>query len=51
MFRLKTYQRHVALTGERVTGWPVMTIIRGQVAMRDGAVQGSPAGRSVTFRS
>ncbi|UNC13237.1 dihydroorotase [Acidiphilium multivorum] len=37
--------------GERVTGWPVMTIIRGQVAMRDGAVQGSPAGRSVTFRS
>ncbi|HQT60176.1 MAG TPA: dihydroorotase [Acidiphilium sp.] len=37
--------------GERVTGWPVMTIIRGQVAMRDGAVTGSPAGRIVAFRS
>ncbi|CAG4904211.1 unnamed protein product [Acidocella sp. C78] len=37
--------------GERVTGWPVMTIIRGRVAMRDGAVTGTPAGRSVVFRS
>ncbi|OYW06676.1 MAG: dihydroorotase, partial [Acidiphilium sp. 37-67-22] len=37
--------------GERVTGWPVMTIIRGRVAMRDGAVTGAPAGRIVAFRS
>ncbi len=37
--------------GERVTGWPVMTIVRGAVVMRDGAVLGAPAGQSITFRS
>lgn len=37
--------------GETVTGWPVMTIVRGEVAMRDGAVQGEPSGRAVDFRS
>ncbi|KAA2214317.1 dihydroorotase [Teichococcus oryzae] len=36
--------------GQSVTGWPVMTIIRGQVAMREDAVQGEPAGRTVRFR-
>ena len=28
--------------GLEVTGWPVMTLLRGQIAMRDGAVQAEP---------
>ena len=35
--------------GHRCTGWPVMTIIRGHVAMREDEVQGSPAGTPVRF--
>jgi dihydroorotase len=35
--------------GVDCTGWPVATIVRGQVAMRDGAVAGTPSGRAVTF--
>jgi dihydroorotase len=37
--------------GEQVTGWPIMTIVRGALVMRDGAVLGTPAGQSVVFRS
>ncbi len=33
------------------TGWPVATIVRGQMVMRDGAVAGAPTGRPVLFRS
>lgn len=33
-----------------VTGWPVMTILRGKTVMRDGALSGEPAGRPVRFR-
>jgi dihydroorotase len=35
--------------GMAVHGWPVATIVRGQVAMRDGAVQGAPTGRPAIF--
>ncbi|MGF6793025.1 dihydroorotase [Paraburkholderia sp. 35.1] len=35
--------------GMRVTGWPVATIIRGRVVMRDDAVQGYPVGQPVRF--
>jgi dihydroorotase len=35
--------------GKSCTGWPVMTIVRGHVVMRDGAVEGSPQGRRVIF--
>ncbi len=35
--------------GMAVTGWPVATIVRGRVVMRDGEVLGSPAGRLVRF--
>jgi dihydroorotase len=35
--------------GMRVTGWPMATVVRGHVVMRDGTVQGSGAGRPVTF--
>jgi dihydroorotase len=37
--------------GQSVTGWPVMTIIRGQVAMREDEVLGSPQGRPVQFET
>lgn len=35
--------------GMKVTGWPVMTVIRGQPVMRDDALLGDPAGRLVRF--
>ena len=36
--------------GTTVTGWPVATIIRGAMVMREDEVLGSPAGRLVRFR-
>ncbi len=36
--------------GMAVTGWPVATILRGQVVMREDEVLGSPQGRLVRFR-
>ncbi len=36
--------------GMRVTGWPVATILRGQVVMRDGAVVGEPRGTALRFQ-
>ena len=35
--------------GMTVTGWPVATVVRGRIVMRDGALQGEPAGRPVRF--
>ena len=35
--------------GRTVTGWPVATVLRGQVVARDGALVGSPQGRPVGF--
>lgn len=35
--------------GMELCGWPVATVIRGQVVMRDGEVQARPAGRPVRF--
>lgn len=36
--------------GMRVTGWPMATVVRGQVVMQDDEVLGSPVGRLVQFR-
>ena len=36
--------------GMQITGWPVATIVRGQIVMRDDEVLGSPSGRLVNFR-
>jgi dihydroorotase len=36
--------------GVAVTGWPVMTIIRGHVAMRDNELTGPAIGKPVLFR-
>ncbi len=35
--------------GHRCTGWPVMTVVRGQVVMREDEVLGAPAGAPVRF--
>lgn len=35
--------------GTRVRGWPVATVVRGHVVMRDGAVAGAPVGEAVRF--
>jgi dihydroorotase len=35
--------------GKPITGWPMATVIRGHVAMRDGALLGGPTGRPVRF--
>jgi dihydroorotase len=35
--------------GATVTGWPVATVIRGRVMMRDDEVLGTPAGEPVRF--
>jgi len=35
--------------GMQVTGWPMATVIRGRVVMRDGELIGPPAGRPVRF--
>ncbi|MBM3503322.1 MAG: dihydroorotase [Alphaproteobacteria bacterium] len=35
--------------GMRITGWPMMTIIRGRTVMRDGVLQGPPAGKPLRF--
>ncbi|GAB4360472.1 MAG: dihydroorotase [Kiloniellaceae bacterium] len=32
-----------------ITGWPMATVIRGHVAMRDGELLGGPTGRPVRF--
>ena len=36
--------------GMTVTGWPVLTVIRGRVVMREGELVGAPAGRPVRFQ-
>jgi dihydroorotase len=36
--------------GMQVTGWPVSTIVRGQIVMREDEVLGTPKGRLVRFR-
>jgi len=36
--------------GMAVTGWPMATIVRGAVVMRDGEVLGTPTGKLVKFR-
>ncbi len=36
--------------GHRCKGWPAMTVVRGQVAMREDEVLGEPRGEPVRFR-
>jgi dihydroorotase len=35
--------------GMKVRGWPVATIVRGQVVMRDDELVGEPVGEAVRF--
>lgn len=36
--------------GHRCQGWPVGTVVRGNIVMRDGEVLGAPLGRPIAFR-
>jgi dihydroorotase len=35
--------------GMEVTGWPVMTIVRGATVMRDGELNGGAQGQALRF--
>jgi dihydroorotase len=35
--------------GKEVAGWPVMTVVRGRAAMRDGAIIGPAQGQPISF--
>lgn len=35
--------------GQELTGWPVATVVRGEVVMRDGELLGEPTGRPLEF--
>ncbi|GGJ87165.1 dihydroorotase [Pseudomonas matsuisoli] len=35
--------------GKRVTGWPIHTVVRGQLAVRDEAMAGQPCGQPIVF--
>ena len=35
--------------GMQVTGWPIATVVRGQIVMRDDEVVGAPVGKLVKF--
>ena len=35
--------------GTKVVGWPMATVLRGKVVMRDGQVVGEPGGRPLRF--
>lgn len=35
--------------GKTVTGWPIHTVIRGQVLVRDEAIVGTPKGQPISF--
>ena len=41
--------RWTPFAGMDITGWPVTTIVRGRIVMRDDEVLGSPQGRLVRF--
>jgi len=36
--------------GRRVTGWPMATVIRGAIVMRDGELANAPSGKPVRFQ-
>jgi dihydroorotase len=46
---MKTRVGWTPFDGLSVTGWPVATIVRGSIVMRDGELQGAPIGRPVRF--
>ena len=35
--------------GLRVTGWPMATVVRGRVVMREAELQGDPVGAPIEF--
>ncbi|HRK21606.1 MAG TPA: dihydroorotase [Fimbriimonadaceae bacterium] len=46
---LQGKQKWSPYVGERLYGWPMHTVLRGQIAMRDEEIYGTPQGRSAVF--
>ncbi len=44
---LQSGQDHCPFEGRRLRGWPVATVVGGQIAYRDGKVVGQPSGRYI----
>jgi dihydroorotase-like cyclic amidohydrolase len=42
---LHSAQDFTPFEGQSFAGWPVMTLVRGQVAFKGGEAQGAPAGQ------
>ena len=42
---LHSAQEFTPFEGMKIRGWPVITMLRGQVALRDGTVSSTPSGR------
>lgn len=40
---------HTPYAGFRLAGWPVVTVLHGRIAYKDGALVGSPAGQPIHF--
>jgi dihydroorotase len=49
--RMATQCGWTPFDGVTVTGWPLATVVRGHVVMRDGEVLGPPVGKPINFRS
>jgi dihydroorotase-like cyclic amidohydrolase len=49
--RLLSAQEYTPFAGMRLTGWPRMTILRGELALRDGEPVGEPRGAYVHQRA
>ena len=46
---IKSRCAYTPFDGMRVTGWPMMTLVRGSVVMRDDQLIGRPIGAPVRF--
>jgi dihydroorotase len=49
--RIRSRCGYTPFDGRTVTGWPVATLLRGRLVMRDGELLGPPAGRPLRFRT
>jgi dihydroorotase len=46
---MATKVKWTPFAGMEVTGWPIATILRGAIAMRDGELRGDPKGKILDF--
>jgi dihydroorotase-like cyclic amidohydrolase len=44
---MKSKMKRSALDGLELTGWPVLTMLRGAIIMKDGHMGAAPSGRFI----